>query len=148
MRGVHAQRWRQSLTRRPHRASFAGNIDASLYDPDCVFTDPTLSFKGLDTFQRNVANLRPILNRLVPDGACDLFGIDLEEGACEVCARWRMYGTLRLPWRPRIDLTGQTRFRYAPERGGRVVEYREQWDLSAAEALLQLVRVGDGSVSG
>ena len=26
---------------------WTGDIDATLYDEDCVFTDPTLSFKGL-----------------------------------------------------------------------------------------------------
>jgi len=122
---------------------WTGNIDASLYDPGCVFTDPTLSFKGLETFQRNVANLRPILNKVVPDGACDLFSIEMDEGTLEVCAKWRMFGTLRLPWRPRLDLTGRTNFRFDPARGGRVVDYREQWDISAADALLQLVRAGE-----
>jgi len=121
---------------------WTGDIDSSLYAPDCVFTDPTLSFKGLDTFQRNVANLRPILNQFVPDGACELFSIELDEDTCEVCAKWRMFGTLRLPWRPRLDLTGRTNFKYASQRGGRVINYREQWDISAADALLQLVRPG------
>jgi hypothetical protein len=31
----------------------------------------------------------------------------------QVNARWRMVGTLSLPWRPKIDLVGNTRFRCA-----------------------------------
>ena len=38
---------------------WTGDIDASLYDADCLFTDPTLSFRGLDRFQRNIASLTP-----------------------------------------------------------------------------------------
>ena len=34
---------------------WSGKITAELYDEDCVFTDPTLSFTGLATFERNLA---------------------------------------------------------------------------------------------
>lgn len=51
-------------------------------------------------------------------------------------------GDLALLWRPRVELTGCTRFFFDPARGGRVVRYRETWDISAGEALMQIVTPG------
>eukprot|EP00953_Heterococcus_sp_UTEX-ZZ885_P016795 9428-Heterococcus_DN1.PRE.1 len=45
---------------------WTGRIDDTLYCEECTFTDPTLSFKGLSTFKRNVASLRPLVIKLVP----------------------------------------------------------------------------------
>lgn len=38
---------------------WSGNITAELYDDNCIFTDPTLSFAGLSTFESNLVNLDP-----------------------------------------------------------------------------------------
>lgn len=117
--------------------------------------DPTLSFVGLDTFARNLENLQPILSRLVRDSDVELYSCELlgegegdaggsgggGEGA--VRARWRMTGNLRLPWRPRIDLKGRTTFAFkdwGADRGCLITAYQEEWEVSAAEAVLQLVR--------
>ena len=40
---------------------------------------------------------------------------------------WRMTGDVDLPWRPRIELTGQTRFTLDKAKGGRIVDYYEKW---------------------
>ncbi|CAJ1348412.1 unnamed protein product [Effrenium voratum] len=117
---------------------WSGDIDPELYDEGCEFTDPTLSFKGLSKFQTNMRNLKPILDALVPkeQRRCKLREIKLKDG--EVFAKWQMVGDLRLPWSPRIDITGKTR--YSPGKDGRIESYFEQWDVSAGEALAQLVR--------
>ena len=58
---------------------WSGRITPELYDEDCVFTDPTLSFTGLATFERNLANLDPWIERFVPPGrrSCELKKIEL-----------------------------------------------------------------------
>ena len=53
-------------------------------------------------------------------------------------AKWRMVGDLDLPWRPRLDLRGTTRYTLRGE-GGRISRYDETWGLSAGDALRQLV---------
>lgn len=151
-----------------------------MYDLFCTFTDPTLSFAGLDTFTNNLANLQPILRRLVRNSDVELYscrllgdaeegtgatvsasggGVDPGvrtdgdgsggggrsdgEGGGKVRASWRMTGNLRLPWRPRIDLCGQTTFTFkdwGARRGCLITAYQEEWELSAAEAVLQLVK--------
>ena len=35
---------------------WSGRITPELYDEACVFTDPTLSFRGLDVFEANLRN--------------------------------------------------------------------------------------------
>ena len=53
-----------------------------------------------------------------------------------------MTGNLRVPWRPRIDLEGQTTFTFKDfggDRGCLITAYQEEWGLSAGEAVMQLV---------
>ena len=50
-----------------------------------------------------------------------------------------MAADLNLPWGPAIDLRGRTTFTYDPQRGGRIVEYVEAWEIGAGAALMQLV---------
>lgn len=123
---------------------WTGDINPEMYDLYCTFTDPTLSFAGLETFQKNLANLQPILSRLVRDSDVELYSCELVETSesDKVRARWRMTGNLRLPWRPRIDLEGQTTFtykKYGGDRGCLITAYQEEWGLSAGEAVMQLV---------
>ena len=121
---------------------WTGEISAHIYASDCVFTDPTLSFTGLATFQRNLASLKPILDRLLSSRSVSLLDCELREDEKCVVASWRMTGQFKLPWRPVLDLTGQTTFSYDPDSGNRVIRYDEEWGISAADALLQLLRAG------
>ena len=125
----------------------AGDIDPNLYDEQCTFTDPTLSFTGLATFQRNLAALQPILGTLVKSPTVELYTCELDEPAKQLRATWRMRADLALPWKPAIDLRGSTRFGYAAEEaGGRITEYVESWEISAGDALMQILRpAGKGS---
>ena len=119
---------------------FSGQIDSEIYDEDCVFTDPTLSFKGLSTFERNIKALKPALDIFVGDSSVVLYDCKIDQEAKEVKAIWRMSGAVNLPWKPRIELTGNTVLSYDSDRGGRIVDYYERWDLPAATALLQLLQ--------
>lgn len=93
---------------------WTGDIDPEMYDDDCIFTDPTLSFRGLATFQKNLEALQPFLKALVREPAIDLYSCKLDEDACRVQAVWRMRGDLALPWRPAINLKGRTVRRQDP----------------------------------
>jgi hypothetical protein len=132
---------------------WSGDITSEMYDLFTTFTDPTLSFTGLATFERNVRNLQPVLKRLVRDGGeVELFEcgvVRLGDGETEniekdaVRASWRMVGKLNLPWRPKIDLKGRTTFTFrdfGDKRGCLIIEYREEWELTAGQAVSQLVK--------
>ncbi|KAH8072869.1 serine-type peptidase [Aureococcus anophagefferens] len=122
---------------------WSGKITPELYDEDCVFTDPTLS-RGLRTFEANLANLDFWIESLVPEGRrrVDLFDLALVPGATDrVRAKWRMLGALRLPWGPVLDLNGTTTYTLGGD-GGRISSYDETWDMTAGDALGQLLRPG------
>ena len=89
---------------------WSGRITPELYDEACVFTDPTLSFRGLDVFEANLRNLDPWIERFVPSERrrVDLYALAVDGAA--ITASWRMVGTLALPWRPRLDLNGTTTY--------------------------------------
>ena len=123
---------------------WTGKINPEMYDLFATFCDPTLAFVGLDTFERNLKNLQPVLRRAVRDSDIELYACALsEDEPNQVRASWRMTGNLNAPWRPRIDLRGRTTFTfkdYGNDRGCLIVAYKEEWELSAGEAVAQLLR--------
>jgi hypothetical protein len=122
---------------------WTGDIDLSAFDNQCRFTDPTLSFTGTDQFVKNLQNLRPIVDALVRPGGCSsiLLDIQLNDKEGYIRSRWNMLGDLdALPWKPRIDVIGITKFWYKGDSDCyRVVLYDEEWEIPAGKALLQLV---------
>jgi hypothetical protein len=121
---------------------WTGQITEDIYAEGCVFTDPTLSFQGLSTFKRNLASLRPVVDRLLTETAVDLLSCTLDEADGCVVAEWRMTGSFNLPWRPKLDIQGRTQFTFDAVEGNRVVRYDETWNMTAAQALLQLLKPG------
>ena len=133
---------------------WTGNIDLAAFDRQCRFTDPTLSFEGTDQFTKNLNNLVPIVDALTEPGGCksDLLEIDLNRDEGYVQSRWNMVGSLSaLPWKPKIDVIGRTKFWYRPigaekasdttteSKGFQVYFYDEEWEIPAEKALLQLI---------
>ena len=126
---------------------WTGDIYTPAFEKDCRFTDPTLSFVGTDTFVSNVQNLKPIVDTLATECKSELLNIDINGKEGYIESRWNMIGDLSgLPWKPRIDVIGKTKFWYRQVKGEegvadgyRVFFYDEKWEMPAAKALLQLV---------
>ncbi|CEM11152.1 unnamed protein product [Vitrella brassicaformis CCMP3155] len=121
------------------RAYFlTGDINDSLYADECVFTDPTISFKGLQTWKRNIASLK----LLTTDRRLDLQDIRVSPEGSSIQTKWTLSVTLKLPWRPLVSISGGTTHYFAsdPADSGRLVvtEHVEEWDVSGWEAFLQL----------
>jgi len=118
---------------------WTGRLTTFAYGRDCVFTDPTLTFTGVDTFKRNLANLSPAIDALVENPTTRLFKIELKEEQDQIIAEWEMEGRIRLPWRPRIKLQGETRYTFSPSLRNKIVRYDESWGITAGEALKQIL---------
>ncbi len=86
----------------------------SAYDDDCFFADPTVAFRGLDTWRRNLRLLVPFLE----DAAVNLLALDSAgrdaDGACGWQAEWRLRTYLKFPWRPLLDILGTTVYTLDP----------------------------------
>lgn len=130
---------------------WTGNIDTSSFVSNCTFTDPTLSFVGVDKYITNVGNLVPVVNYLLGKeqySKSDLLNITLNEKEQYVETRWNMVGTFNtLFWKPKIDVIGRTKFWYNEEDydvgdGRKIYQvyfYDEMWEIPAGLALLQLI---------
>lgn len=134
---------------------WTGNIDTSSFVSNCTFTDPTLSFVGVDKYVTNVGNLVPVVNYLLGKeqySKSDLLNITLNEKEQYVETRWNMVGTLNtLFWKPKIDVIGRTKFWYNEDDDAnmnvgegrktyyQVYFYDEMWEIPAGLALLQLI---------
>lgn len=120
---------------------FSGAIDCEIYGEECLFTDPTLSFRGLSTFEKNIAAIKPLLDTFIGDSKVDLYSLEMDKSKDRIQATWRMSGqVLLLPWNPRIELTGNTSYTLDTQKDGRIIDYYESWDLDAGMALGQLFR--------
>eukprot|EP00984_Skeletonema_dohrnii_P023424 scaffold12513_cov103-Skeletonema_dohrnii-CCMP3373.AAC.11 len=130
---------------------WTGNIDTSSFVPNCTFTDPTLSFVGVEKYVQNVGNLVPIVEYALGEEQISnstLLDITLEKDKGYIQTRWNMIGELNaLFWKPKIDVIGRTKFWYRQgETNGndsnsavQVYFYDEEWEIPAGLALLQLV---------
>jgi hypothetical protein len=128
---------------------WTGNLDLGCFELDCRFTDPTLSFVGRSKFVQNVQNLRPIVDRLITKAdRCKsiLFEIQLHPEGGYLESRWNMVGYLdALPWKPKVDVIGKTRFWYRDQvdktipDSVRIYWYDERWEVPTWMALLQLL---------
>jgi len=129
---------------------WTGNLDTSSFVSNCTFTDPTLSFIGVDKYVQNVGNLVPIVEYALGEEQISnstLLDITLEKDKGYIQTRWNMIGELNaLFWKPKIDVIGRTKFWYRQgETNGndngavQVYFYDEEWEIPAGLALLQLV---------
>jgi hypothetical protein len=130
---------------------WTGDLDLGCFELGCEFTDPTLSFIGRNQFVQNVKNLRPIVDRLITQAdRCQSILFDIrvnhENGYLE--SYWNMVGRLDvLPWKPKIDVIGKTRFWYRDQKATdgekpnsvRIYRYDERWEIPTWMALLQLI---------
>jgi hypothetical protein len=120
---------------------WTGDLDLEAnFVKSCQFTDPTLSFVGTDNYIKNIENLRPILNLVTNvETECRSDLLDIQLYDTYIQTRWNMIGTLsRLPWKPKIDVIGKTKFWYHNDTN-QVYFYDEMWEIPANQALLQLV---------
>ncbi|CAM9235226.1 unnamed protein product, partial [Ectocarpus sp. 12 AP-2014] len=58
---------------------WTGDINEDLYEEDCSFTDPTLSFSGLSTYKRNVGSLQGVLDLFVRNSRSVLYSCELRQ---------------------------------------------------------------------
>lgn len=110
-----------------------GNMSTGIYEADCEFADPFVSFKGLKRFKQNVSNLGSFMEEST------LKILDWQESEDKIYAKWRFNCVLALPWRPILAASGSTEY-YFDKESGKVFKHVETWDISPVDGLRQLVK--------
>jgi len=131
------------------RAYFiTGVLSDGIYDDNCYFADPTISFTGRELWKRNLQLLIPFL--LHP--SIDLLGLEQIPSGGEgegrgsvIRAQWILKTWLRLPWRPFIEVEGETEYELGMPGNNQVIRHVESWNISGLEALLLIFTPGSRS---
>ena len=108
----------------------SGNVDALIYDANCVFADPFVSFSGRDRFIENLQNLGSFITKY---SAKPLDYKTTEEGGKTVVeTRFMVKLELNLPWKPVLAWPWGVRCEIDPETA-LVVLHQEKWDVEPWE---------------
>jgi hypothetical protein len=120
--------WRQDTKKGYY---ITGKLNKVLYRDDCLFDgpDPDMPVRGLRKYLNAASHLFD-----PRESTCDLLSLTVETSV--VVARWRMQGTLRLPWRPTMPVVMGTTT-YHTDGDGLVRLHEETWDVSVFQAFLQ-----------
>ncbi|KAL7560700.1 hypothetical protein ACA910_021434 [Epithemia clementina (nom. ined.)] len=114
----------------------SGEVDRLIYDPECTFADPFVSFQGRDRFVKNLANLGSFITKYsarplnyeerLPSGVVETkFMVKLEVGG--------------LPWKPVLAWPWGVTCEIDPQ-SYLIVRHTESWDIDAWEGVKQVFR--------
>lgn len=126
----------------PRPYFLTGEMDYNLYDEECEFADPFVSFEGRKRFRENLRNLA---GGFIVDSYTRTLDTSLTrgEGGAPSSYETRLLVKLQLglPWRPVLAWPWGVEHVIDPA-SCRVVRHIEKWDVSAAEGVRQLLRAG------
>ena len=153
------------------RAYFVtGDMDMDLYELDCEFADPFVSFRGLARFKKNLDNLGSFMQDTqlnITKFTEDRWGVTFEilplrhcflslipnsppphthtlfpenRSGGKVDTKWSFKCTLNLPWKPNLAASGGTTHIF--NTSNRQIQHIESWNIDPVVALRQLVRPG------
>lgn len=121
----------------PRPYFLTGKMDVALYDPDCEFADPFVSFKGRDRFVENLENLA---GGFITESSTRMLSSSTNPGdpAAGIPPSYttKLLVKLRLglPWSPVLAWPWGVTHEFDPE-SGLIVRHLESWDVSGAEGV-------------
>jgi hypothetical protein len=121
------------------RAYFVtGVISQNMYAPDCLFVDPTISFRGTELYIQNLS----LVVSFLTSPSIELLSLKIvRSGNSEkningiIRAKWILRTGVRLPWSPFVELKGTTEYEIAPTMPPLIIRHEEMWSISGYEAL-------------
>ncbi|XP_059312195.1 uncharacterized protein LOC132063593 isoform X3 [Lycium ferocissimum] len=115
-----------------------GLFTSRIYAEDCTFEDPTIKFRGRDLYFRNLQLLVPFFDS--PSIELEKIEKGNDSNAEVIVAYWKLRTSLKLPWRPLISVDGKTV--YDLDEQLKIVKHVESWNISALEAVGQILMPG------
>ena len=125
----------------PRPYFLTGKMDTALYDAECEFADPFVSFNGRDRFVENLENLA---GGFITESSTRTLDSSVERGS-PPSYKTKLLVKLRLglPWQPVLAWPWGVEHVFDAE-SGLIVRHIESWDVSAAEGVKQLFSSGVG----
>lgn len=104
----------------------SGNVDKLIYDEDCVFADPFVSFSGRDRFVDNLQNLGSFITKY----SAKMLDYTQEEDTVKTRVMVKL--ELNLPWKPILAWPWGVKYDIDPETF-LVTNHVESWDIEPLE---------------
>jgi len=126
----------------------SGRVDTLIYDPDCTFADPFVSFQGRDRFVENLANLgsfiteysaRPLSYEETKPNELVTKENSSESFKAQVTTKFMVKLRLNLPWKPVLAWPWGVRCEIDPSTY-QIVLHEESWDIDPWEGVKQIFR--------
>ncbi|KAK4849793.1 hypothetical protein QYF36_000851 [Acer negundo] len=111
-----------------------GTFTSAIYVEDCLFEDPTISFRGTELYSQNLRLLVPFFES--PSIRLQKIEKGINSKTNTVVAAWKLRTYLKLPWRPLISIDGSTIYELNDEF--KIIRHAESWNVSALEAIGQI----------
>lgn len=113
----------------------SGEVDRLIYDEECTFADPFVSFDGRERFIDNLANL----GSFITNYDARMIKYDVEKDGREIFTKVMVKLELNLPWKPVLAWPWGVLYEVDPETF-LVTTHRESWDIEPLEGVLQIFR--------
>jgi len=121
----------------------SGQVDTEIYDVDCIFSDPFVSFAGRDRFVDNLQNLGSFITnytaRTIKDTAKKKDQQDDPQKDNTVTTKVMVKLQLKLPWQPILAWPWGVTYTIDPTTY-LITEHQESWDIDAWEGVKQIFR--------
>ncbi|KAL3802948.1 hypothetical protein HJC23_011571 [Cyclotella cryptica] len=113
----------------------SGEVDRLIYDENCVFSDPFVSFKGRDRFIDNLSNL----GSFITNYDAKMIEYNVKNDATVINTKVMVKLELNLPWKPVLAWPWGVKYSVDPETC-LVTTHEESWDIAPWEGVKQIFR--------
>jgi hypothetical protein len=113
-------------------------MDTEIYDEQCEFADPFVSFKGRDRFVDNLSNLGSFITKY--DAKLLTYNDEVVSSTNpSVETKLMVKLELNLPWKPVLAWPWGVTFEIDPDTY-KVVRHIESWDIEPLDGIRQIFR--------
>ena len=116
----------------PRPYFLTGKMDVALYDVECEFADPFVSFRGRQRFKENLENLA---GGFITDSS--IRTLDTSSTDTSYTTRLLVRLQLGLPWKPVLAWPWGVEHVF-DEQSGLIVQHIERWEVCPAERVTRL----------
>ncbi|KAL9180411.1 hypothetical protein ACHAXT_008381 [Thalassiosira profunda] len=113
----------------------SGEVDRLIYDEQCTFADPFVSFDGRDRFIDNLQNLGSFITAY----DAKMLKYDVGEGGAKVNTKVMVKLELGLPWKPVLAWPWGVAYSIDAETN-LITSHVESWDIAPWEGVKQIFR--------